>query len=212
MSVECHFSNEMLCCRSPLLGAIVIHKVVDLAGATTGHQVAKLTLPLQFRPRVHHIEGNRVCFGSEIGTIGVWDFVRNRAVRWRTQSTSATNLVRASFQTALLTYLRRFSPYFQETASFIATLVPADTSIRCRLSSVSQMAPSTVPSSNLSLRSTKRLQDRHLSAHLHAAMQPISTGGGNASTTSEGSTGRSSDSMLWTSRRLSRRRRGGFRT
>ena len=71
----------------------MIYKVADLAIAPTGLQLARLMLPHRFRARVYNSEGHRICFGSQTGTVGVWDFVRNRGVRWRTRGNSATSLV-----------------------------------------------------------------------------------------------------------------------
>ncbi|KAL1761640.1 hypothetical protein FB107DRAFT_285915 [Schizophyllum commune] len=77
---------------SILRDAIVIYKVVHLGNAPLGCQVARLTLPAHFRPRVHNAEDNRICFASATGTVGVWDFARKRAARWQTESRSARNL------------------------------------------------------------------------------------------------------------------------
>ena len=80
--------------RSARHGAIVIYKVTDLAGAPAGRQIAQLMMPDHSPFRICNIEGNRVCFASETGVVGVWNFASGRAARWQSRSASLSDLVR----------------------------------------------------------------------------------------------------------------------
>ncbi|KAL1715274.1 hypothetical protein EV715DRAFT_207813 [Schizophyllum commune] len=83
-------------------GAIVIYKVTDLAGAPAGRQIAQLMMPDHSPFRICNIEGNRVCFASETGVVGVWNFASGRAARWQSRSASLSDLFVLSEDTVIL--------------------------------------------------------------------------------------------------------------
>ncbi|KAI5899276.1 uncharacterized protein SCHCODRAFT_02769051 [Schizophyllum commune H4-8] len=83
-------------------GAIAIYKVVDIASAPAGRQIAQLTIPDPSPFRICNVEGNRVCFTSENGVVGVWNFASGRAARWQSRSASLNNLVVLARDTVIL--------------------------------------------------------------------------------------------------------------
>ncbi|KAI5831346.1 hypothetical protein K523DRAFT_237678 [Schizophyllum commune Tattone D] len=83
-------------------GAIVIYKVTDLAGAPAGRQIAQLMMPDHSPFRICNIEGNRVCFASETGVVGVWNFASRCAARWQSCSASLSDLFVLSEDTVIL--------------------------------------------------------------------------------------------------------------